>query len=154
MTQQQTTARKITGLHHLGVPVRSMEASVAWYRDVLGVETTFVHQAEEGPGLDAATQLPGSRLRYAFAELGNTALEFLDYERPEPREHDRRNCDVGAVHICFEVEDIHAMYESLLEHGVSVNGPPNLIETGPIAGCWFCYFRDPDGIQLEIFQTP
>jgi catechol 2,3-dioxygenase-like lactoylglutathione lyase family enzyme len=130
-----------------------MEASVAWYRDVLGVETRFIQQAEEGPGLDAATQLEGSRLRYAFAELGNTALEFLEYENPVGADHDRRNCDVGAVHICFEVEDSHAVYEMLVAKGVSVNGPPTLIEDGPMAGCHFCYFRDPDGIQLEIFES-
>ena len=149
-----TTTKQVTGLHHLGVPVKSMEASLAWYREMLGVEPTFVQQAEEGAGLDAATQLPDTRLRYAFVELGNTIIEFLEYERPTPREHDRRNCDVGAVHICFEVDDIHATYEAMLAKGVRFNGPPNLITEGPIENHWFCYFRDPDGIQLEIFQTP
>jgi catechol 2,3-dioxygenase-like lactoylglutathione lyase family enzyme len=151
MTQTQA---KVTGLHHLGVPVRSMEATIAWYRDVLGVEPRFVQQAEEGPGLDSATQLDGTRLRYAFVDLGNTSLEFIEYQSPIGADNDRRNCDVGAIHVCFEVDDIRATYEQLLEKGVVFNGPPNLIETGPIAGCWFCYFRDPDGIQLEIFQTP
>jgi len=150
---QVNAPARLSGLHHLGVPVRSMEASVAWYRDVLGVETTFVEQAEEGDALDASTQLKGARLRYAFAELGNTSLEFLEYDNPRGRDHETRNCDVGAVHICFEVSDMQATYESLREAGVDFNAPPTLIEGGPLAGCRFCYFRDPDGIQLEIFET-
>lgn len=151
-TTDQAVQPKVTGLHHVGVPVRSMEASIDWYRDVLGVEPDFVAHAE-GPALEAATQLPGSKLRYAFVRLGNTQLEFIDYEHPRGSDHDRRNCDIGAVHVCFEVDDIHATYESLVSKGVQVNGRPNLIEDGPMAGCYFCYFRDPDGIQLEIFQT-
>jgi len=151
---ETAVAKRVTGLHHLGVPVRSMEASVAWYRDVLGVETSFIHQAEEGEGLDSATQLKDCKLRYAFAELGNTSIEFLEFENPRGRDHEMRNCDVGAVHICFEVDDIHATYESLEAAGVDFNGPPTLLETGPLTGCHFCYFRDPDGIQLEIFETP
>jgi len=151
---EQTVTPRVKGLHHLGVPVRSMEASVAWYRDVLGVEASFIEQAEEGEGLDRHSQLEGTRLRYAFASLGNTSIEFLEFENPVGTDHDRRNCDVGAIHVCFEVEDIHATYEKLREAGVKFNGPPTYIEDGPLGGCHFCYFRDPDGIQLEIFETP
>jgi catechol 2,3-dioxygenase-like lactoylglutathione lyase family enzyme len=143
----------ITGLHHVGVPVRDLDATLAWYRDKLGVEPTFVQRAEEGEGLDMHVQLEDARMRFAFVELGNTILEFQQYENPVPLPHDRRNCDVGASHVCFTVDDIQSVYETLVERGVTFAGPPTYLDGGNLDGCWFCYFRDPDGIQLELFQT-
>lgn len=145
-----TESVAITGLNHVGVPVRDMATSVAWYRDVLGVEPTFVQRADQGPELDSAVQVDDADLDYAFVDLGNTRLEFLHYLEPRGRDFSLRNCDVGAIHICFEVDDIDAAHQRLVDKHVAVNGPPALIESGPLAGWRFCYFRDPDGIQLEV----
>ena len=144
---------RITGLNHVGIPVRSMAASVEWYRDVLGVEPTFVQKADPGVDLDAAVQLDGARLDYAFVDLGNTRIEFLEYQNPRGADFELRNCDVGAVHICFQVDDMDAAYERLVAKGAAVNGPPSLIDSGPLEGWQFCYFRDPDGIQLEVISV-
>jgi len=153
MTTTQTHVA-VSGLHHLGVPVRSLEDTLAWYKDVLGLQPAFVQQAGEGRDLDAHVQLEEAKMRFAFIELGNTILEFQEYENPLGADHDRRNCDVGAIHICVTVEDIAAAYEVLVEKGVEINAAPTYLPDGNLAGCWFCYFRDLNGIQLELFQTP
>ncbi len=142
------------GLNHVGLTVRDMRETLQWYRDVFGVQERFIQQAGAGPELDAATGLDEAALTYAFVELGNTCIEFLEYQHPPGEDHDRRNCDVGTVHVCFEVEDANEAYEKLLQMGVATNAPPVFIGEGPIKGWTFCYFRDPNGIQLEVISAP
>lgn len=144
---------KLKSLHHVGVPVRDMQASLDWYRDMFGVEASFVAQTE-GDDLAAAVQLEAARLSYAFLELDNTVLELLQYDHPVGVDFELRNCDVGAVHIAFEVEDIQAAYRELEDKGARFSAPPNYIDEGPMTGHHFAYFRDPDGVQLELFQRP
>jgi catechol 2,3-dioxygenase-like lactoylglutathione lyase family enzyme len=138
------------GLHHVGMPVRSIERSLAWYRDVLGLEPDFVVSAE-GPELSQTVQLDGARLRFAFLPLGGTILELLEYESPVGEDFALRNCDVGALHVCFEVDDIDAVYAELRRKGVEFSIEPTR-QRGPIEGDRCCYFRDLDGIQLELWE--
>lgn len=140
-----------TGLHHVGVPVRSIERSLGWYREMFGLEPAFVAHAE-GPELSQTVQLDGARLRFAFLELGNCIVELLEYESPIGDDFSLRNCDVGAVHVCFEVEDIHRIYEHLCERGAEFSIKPTPVLGGVLEGDWCCYLRDPDGIQLELWQ--
>lgn len=58
---------------------------------------------------------------------------------------------MGAVHVCFEVDDIDAVYSELTARGVEFSVEPAR-QSGPIEGQRCCYFRDPDGIQLELWQ--
>ena len=141
----------LTGVHHVGVPVRSIERSLAWYRDLFGLEPDFVALAE-GPDLERTVQLEGARLRFAFLQLGGCRLELLEYESPIGEDFALRNCDVGAIHVCFEVEDIERVYDELRAKGVEFSIEPARVQGGVLQGDRYCYFRDPDGIQLEIWE--
>jgi catechol 2,3-dioxygenase-like lactoylglutathione lyase family enzyme len=142
----------VKGLHHIGIPVRSIERSLAWYGRLLGLEPDFLDVAE-GPPTNQIVQLDDVRLRFAFLPLGDTMIELLEYERPLGRDFELRNCDVGAVHVCFEVDDIERVHALLTEQGVEFSIGPTLLD-GAVAGHRCCYFRDPDGIQLEIWERP
>lgn len=142
---------KPSGMHHVGVPVRSIERSLDWYRDVFELEPSFVAHAD-GPELSQTVQLDGASLRFAFLELGNCILELLEYESPVGADFSLRNCDVGAIHVCFEVENIEAVYEQLRSKGVEFSIRPTPVLGGVLDGDWCCYLRDPDGIQLELWQ--
>jgi lactoylglutathione lyase len=85
--------------------------------------------------------------------VGNTIVELLEYRSPRGRAQDRGNNDVGAMHIAFEVDDIEDAYRKLRAKGVNFNSPPVWIDHGALAGCAFCYFTDPDNVQLELFQV-
>jgi catechol 2,3-dioxygenase-like lactoylglutathione lyase family enzyme len=145
----QTT---LSGIQHVGIPVASMERSLQFYRDVFGLEADFVAEGS-GEELSQAVGVDDAVLAFAFIRIGDDILELLEYSNPRGRPHDRRNCDVGAVHIAFEVPDIDGAYEELQDKGIEFNAPPIKIDEGPLAGCAFAYFNDPDGVQLEIFQT-
>ena len=61
--------------------------------------------------------------------------------------------NAGNAHLCLVTEDIHADFERLRACGVP-HPEPVQIPWGPYAGGWACYFRDPDGISIELLQAP
>jgi catechol 2,3-dioxygenase-like lactoylglutathione lyase family enzyme len=142
------------GLNHIGVPVRDLDKTVDWYREMFEIEPTFYLRGSGGPDVEATVQVEGAVIDCAFIVLGNTCLEFLEYTAPRGRDYELRNCDIGAIHICFEVDDIHEMYERLVAKGVEFSTPPGFVEDGPLGGIWYAYFRDLQGLQLEFFQVP
>lgn len=143
---------KITGLQHVGIPVSDMERSLDFYQNVLGLELLFV---AEGSGDDTskAVGVPNAHLQFAFLRAGDAIFELLHYITPTGKPYSGMNCDVGASHVAFEVSDIDEAYKHLTAQGIQFNSAPVHLDEGPLAGCAFAYFPDPDGIQLEIFQT-
>jgi catechol 2,3-dioxygenase-like lactoylglutathione lyase family enzyme len=143
-------------LHHIGIPVSNIERSLAWYREMFGLVDNKTGGGS-GEEISAALEVPNAELTVAFLAVGDQVLlELLEYKTPEGAPYDRRNCDVGAIHVCFEVGDIEAAYERLLAMGVEFNHPPIRLDAsaGDLDGYAFAYFRDPDGLQLELFQLP
>jgi hypothetical protein len=47
---------------------------------------------------------------------------------------------------------MESAYSTLLERGAVFSSPPVTLTDGPLAGSRWAYLRDPDGIQLEIWQ--
>lgn len=139
------------GVQHIGIPVSSLERSLRFYRDVFGVIPEFVAEGS-GEALSTALGVPDAVLSFAFLRIGSAIIELLEYRNPRGEPFDRRNCDVGATHVAFEVTDIDVAYEELIGKGVAFNAPPFRIDSGPLNGCAFAYFADPDGVQLELFE--
>lgn len=144
----------LLGVNHIGVTVRNLDATVAWYREMLEIEPTFGQRGNSGAQVDTVVQVEGAVIDMAFCVLGNTCLEFLEYREPAGADFALRNCDVGAIHVCFEVEDIDATYQRLLSKGVEFSAPPAVSTEGPLEGVAYAYFRDLQGVQLELFQVP
>jgi catechol 2,3-dioxygenase-like lactoylglutathione lyase family enzyme len=141
-------------LHHIGIPVSNLERSIAWYSQILGlvVNKTAV---STGEAISQAVEIPDVEMNVAFLAVGDhLLLELLEYTNPRGLPFELRNCDVGSVHVCFQVDDIRAAYNEMTKIGVKFNHPPIELgaEAGDLEGYWFAYFRDPDGVQLELFQ--
>lgn len=141
----------ITGVHHAAVNVRDWDESVSFYRDVLGLEFLLEGEAT-GEGIEANTHLDRVRLRFAMFRAGENRFELIQYLSPEGRPNDRHVNDTGSTHIAFVVGDIDRAFEELSARGVRFNATPIHIDSGPLAGCAFAYFPDPNGVLLEIFQ--
>jgi catechol 2,3-dioxygenase-like lactoylglutathione lyase family enzyme len=142
---------EIIGMHHLGLTVTNLERSLEYYRRMFGLEPEFVATGD-GEELSQAVGVPEAKLTFAFLRLGNGTVELLEYDNDRQTQYGLRNSDVGAPHLCFDVADIDAAYEELLARGADFYSAPLRITDGPLAGCAFAYFRDPDGLTLEIFQ--
>jgi catechol 2,3-dioxygenase-like lactoylglutathione lyase family enzyme len=144
---------RVSGVQHIGIPVSNMERSLQWYQETLGLEFVFLAEGS-GEGTSKAVGVENAHLKFAFLKAGDAIFELLEYVTPRGEPYARRNCDIGATHVAFQVEDIDEAYQRLTARGITFNTPPVHLTEGPLAGCAFCYFPDPDGIQLELFQAP
>jgi catechol 2,3-dioxygenase-like lactoylglutathione lyase family enzyme len=142
----------IGDLHHVGITVRDLEGSLQWYERVFDVEREFVAEGS-GPELSRAVGVPDARLRFAFLRLGSCVVELLCYDNERQERFDRTNADVGSAHVCIDVPDLQAAYERMRAEGVEFLSPPLYIDDGPLEGCTFVYFTDPDGVTLELFEN-
>lgn len=145
-------------MHHVGIPVSDLERSIEFYKSLATVidPESILEFDVWGEALSAHVGLPDAEIRIAFLPVGDINVELLRYKNPVGRAVDRRNCDFGSVHICFEVDDMARAYAELTERGVEFAAEPFTYgpEFGPIEGFVFAYFKDPDGTQLELLQLP
>ena len=142
-------------LHHTGLTVRDLDASLGFYRDLLAMDVLF--EAErEGGYFGAIVGYPDARVRMAHLAFPGSEhrLEIFQYIRPAPRGDPGEPRDVGITHVCLAVEDIGPLYERLLAARVEFTSPPVLVDQGVNAGGYGVYLRDPDGIIVELFQPP
>jgi catechol 2,3-dioxygenase-like lactoylglutathione lyase family enzyme len=143
------------GLHHVGITVKDLDASIRFYHDVLGLEiATEPSPWFEGPGLGPAVGVPGAALRQVCLQLGDTNLELLEYRSPpsETSEPLLSN-NVGASHVAFLVDDVEAKMAELEAKGITFFSPVNVVDEGVLAGWRWVYFADPDGYPLELVEV-
>jgi catechol 2,3-dioxygenase-like lactoylglutathione lyase family enzyme len=143
---------RATRLHHMGIAVSDLDRSVAFYADVFGIEVDSTFEVSAQHALRVARV--DADCRGAILRLPNAALELLEFAATDARPYELRNCDVGAAHPCLEVEDIDAAYARLQARGADCFTPPLPIDDGALAGYRWFYFRDPDGLLVELFQPP
>jgi catechol 2,3-dioxygenase-like lactoylglutathione lyase family enzyme len=144
----------IQGVHHTCITVSDLERSISFYRDLLGLELVMTEESERSQDdRSKALGVVGAKVKLAILRAGNARVELIQYVTAHGRPYDRNNNDVGAMHIAFEVTDIDAVYQRMVEHGVRFTAPPATIPAGPMQGWRWTYFFDPDGVSMEIIQT-
>ncbi|MFN2292535.1 MAG: VOC family protein [Anaerolineae bacterium] len=144
----------IKGVHHTCITVSDLDRSLTFYRDLLGLELVMTEESERsGDDRSKALGVPKAKVKLAILRAGDAQVELIEYVTAKGRPYDRNNNDAGAMHIAFQVEDIDAVYQRLLDHGVRFTASPATIPAGPMAGWRWTYFFDPDGVSLEIIQT-
>ncbi len=143
----------IRGIHHIAISTGDLERSLAFYRDLLGLEVIFDDQSwpKGAEVADRITGLKDSSARYAMLKAGNAMIEIFEYESPPPKASDpnRPVCDHGLTHICLDVVDVDAEYERLTAAGMTFHCPPQ--QLGPAVKT--TYGRDPDGNVLELQEV-
>jgi catechol 2,3-dioxygenase-like lactoylglutathione lyase family enzyme len=142
--------------HHLGLTVSDIERSVRFYRDVLGL-TLMRRRQTDADYVGQQTGYPGVRLEVASFQLsatGRPSLELVQYATHAGPPSDPATNRAGNAHLCFQVDQLHAAYESLRNQGVSFRSPPVAVTSGPNQGGFVVYLLDPDGFTIELFQPP
>jgi catechol 2,3-dioxygenase-like lactoylglutathione lyase family enzyme len=143
------------GMHHVGITVKDLDASIRFYHDVLGLQ--FSNEPSpwfEGPELGPAVGVPGAALRQVSMLLGDTTLELLQYKSP-PSETAMplKSNNLGASHVTFLVDDIEAKKAELEAKGIEFYSDVNVVDEGVLAGWRWVYFEDPDGYPLELVEV-
>lgn len=141
----------IGDVHHVGITVRDLEESLRWYERMFDVTPDFIADGS-GPDLAKAVGVPDCNLRFAFLRFGSCVVELLCYDNEREDTFDRSNADVGSAHVCIEVADLQKAYDDLRAKGVEFLAPPLHIDDGPLASGSFVYFKDPNGVTLELSQ--
>ena len=143
------------GLHHVGFTVKDLDASIRFYHDVLGLG--FVNEPSpwfDGEHLGKAVGVPGAALRQVSLALGDITLELLQYKSPPSTTSALLpSSSIGASHVAFVVDDIHAKKAELEAKGITFFSEVNTVDEGVLAGWRWCYFADPDGYPLELVEV-
>ncbi|SNS57279.1 methylmalonyl-CoA epimerase [Sphingomonas laterariae] len=140
---------KLGRLNHVGVATPSIEASIAYWRDVMGA--TKIHEPFD---------MPSNGVKVCFVDTpGENGTHGTQIELIEPLGADSpihgflaKNPAGGQHHMCYEVPDIHearAWFEGL---GKKVLGETRIGAHGTLI--FFVHPKDMGGVLTEIMETP
>lgn len=147
----------IGNILHVGLTVSDLENSVAFYRDVLGLQ----YQGEilmEGKETEAIFRRKNCKARVAYLngsdQLNTPPVELIQFVGDEIRRKPMDLFTTSISELCFYTEDADEVYQKLVEQGVECFSAPQEFDFRQegFGRSKAFYFRDPDGIILEIMQ--
>lgn len=147
----ESAAKNKPALNHFGLTVRDLQRSMDFYGR-LGARVVVDVASFNGPDIEEGLGLTGVDMKACMISIGGSLIELLQYDAPLGSDYTAGNHDVGSAHIALQVDDIHELYDTLLVDGYGFFSAPKSIADGPFAGGYFVYFRDPDGITVELIQ--
>jgi catechol 2,3-dioxygenase-like lactoylglutathione lyase family enzyme len=139
-------------VRHVGIVVRDLERSLAFYRGLLGFEIVRAMD-EQGPFIDAIVGMPDVKVRTVkLAAPGDSAqIELLAFENPAPEIGPapplRR---VGPTHVALTVADLDGLHRRMAAAGTPFTTAP---QTSPDGRAKVTFCRDPDGTALELVEV-
>lgn len=143
----------ITGINHVAISTRDIDAIVAWYSEAFGFELVSRGGWEAGnPLIDGIVGLRDSAAKTAIMRCGTFNIEIFEYTSPagEPHSPNRPASDHGYTHFCVETNDIDVDYSRLQGLGMTFHAPPT--PAGSVGSLRACYGRDPEGNIIELVQ--
>jgi catechol 2,3-dioxygenase-like lactoylglutathione lyase family enzyme len=124
------------GIHHLGLAVRDLDGTVAFFTEALG--WTVVGRNDDYPS--------------AFVSDGSITLTLWRVRDPETAIGFDRRSNLGLHHLALAVPDVAALHETFERvstyPGVSVEFAPGPFRAG--SDKLHCIVAIPDGIRLEF----
>ena len=131
---------KITHIEHIGIAVRSLEESIAYYEEILGFKCYAVEEVKE------------QRVKTAFFMVGQTKLELLESTDPEgPVGKFLEKKGEGVHHLAFATSNLEDALTEMEEKGVA------LIDKTPRKGAEgldiaFLHPKSTHGILTELCE--
>lgn len=145
----------VSGFDHVSVTCGDLDASIAFYADVLELE---VAARGESTDHEIALMMNVDRVRFRWADvdLGDgMTLELVQFLHPSGSPVSKSLWDPGATHIGLQVDDVDAVLSRLHEAEVRVvSRPVRLTEEGSWYGAKVLYAVDPDGTWIELVERP
>ena len=132
----------IDGIHHLGLTVRDVDVSAAWYADMLGFHRAGEYTAPDGTRRKVFLRHDRLRARVGLTQHQSGPSDPFDETR------------AGLDHLAFAVstrEELDDWAQRFVDAGVPFSP---VTPANSIPGAAVLVFRDPDNIQLELFFDP
>ncbi|MFB2936601.1 VOC family protein [Aerosakkonemataceae cyanobacterium BLCC-F154] len=127
---------KTTGFHHVAIICSDYAKSKKFYVEVLGfsvIQETF------------RVERNSYKLDLRVGE--SDQIELFSFPNAPQRINNPEAC--GLRHLAFQVDNLDAAVASLQSQGVAVEN----IRVDEITGKRFTFFKDPDDLPLEIYET-
>ena len=134
-------------MHHTGLSVTDMEKSLGLYRDVLGMEVEWDANIEGIPQFGTVISLPGVRERIAMLRLNNCRIELFQFFDPKGKKMERRQCDIGYMHVAFVVDELDDICRKLEEKGIKFYS-----EAQDLGIFRVIFFKGYDGETIELMK--
>lgn len=131
----------LTKINHIGIAVKSLDETVPFYRDNLGMQFMGIEDVAE------------QKVRVAMLQVGESKIELL-----EPTSEDSpvakfiEKNGAGIHHVAYEVEDVEAAIAKLLAEGI------RMIDEKPRHGAHgtriaFVHPKSSNGVLSELCQA-
>jgi glyoxylase I family protein len=133
------TVPTASGISHVGLTVRDIVASEAWYSEVLGLVRAFVEPHATGDGYAVVMTRPGTELFVGLEHHPDADSQYFSPRR------------TGLDHLALQLaarEDVDKWISHFDAVGVEHEAPFDTTEPVPHA---LVLVRDPDGIPIELF---
>jgi methylmalonyl-CoA/ethylmalonyl-CoA epimerase len=137
----QPAPRALGRVHHVAVVVRSIDESLGFYRNMLGLK------------LENVMDVPADRVRIAFLGVGESKVELV-----EPTDETTgvarflASKGEGFHHVCFEVDNLAETLLRLEIEGIElIDTAPRRGAEGPVA---FIHPRSGHGVLVELIEAP
>jgi methylmalonyl-CoA/ethylmalonyl-CoA epimerase len=99
----------ITHIEHIGIAVKSLEESIAYYEGVLGLKCYSIEEVKE------------QRVKTAFFMVGQTKIELLESTDPEgPVGRFLEKKGEGVHHIAYATTELEQALVQMQEKGVTL----------------------------------
>lgn len=144
----------VFGLQHIGLTVPNMDEAVNFFEKIFGAITLL----STGPlevddeymvaklGAPAHTRIKDIKILRCGV---GTNLELFEYVGDSVTPI-KRNSEIGGFHLAFQVADIYAAAQRLREYGIEVMDGPTFVDSGPLKGLDWVYFKTPWGQFMEL----
>lgn len=146
----------VSGFWHVGMTVADLDASIAFYRDGLGMEVR-----SRGVNSAAAPEVwgapSGATGEVVFLGLpgGPDVIELFRIRGVDQRAASAEPWHFASAHVCLETDDLTGLFAHMQALGHSARSTrPVPLPSGVLAGGSAVYFIDPDGFHVEVVQRP
>jgi glyoxylase I family protein len=127
---------KINKIHHVAIICSNYQVSKTFYTEILGLRIVNEVFRED-------------RNSYKLDLMVNDLYQIELFSFPNPPERPTQPEAAGLRHLAFEVPNIEAAVEELIQKGVEIEP----IRVDPYTNKKFTFFRDPDGLPLELYEA-
>jgi glyoxylase I family protein len=127
----------LQGIHHVAIICSDYDRSKAFYTKTLGLRVVSETLRAERQSWKLDLALPDG-----------SQIELFSFPDPPTRPNSPEA--QGLRHLAFAVADVARVASELEARGVTVEP----IRTDEITGRAFTFFKDPDGLPLEIYESP